>query len=105
MSDKAESVIGIHAVTELLNKRPASVKQLLVQSDRNDQRLNSIRELAQREAITIVELNRKEMDQRYRGVHQGVAAIASSETRMRGRRPNRSEHQPHDGRNSNCVSA
>ena len=53
-----------------------------MQSGRDDLRLNSIRELAQREAITIVEMNRKEMDQRYRGVHQGVAALASSESRM-----------------------
>jgi 23S rRNA (guanosine2251-2'-O)-methyltransferase len=82
MSDKPESVIGIHAVTELLNQRQTAVKQLLLQSGRNDDRLNSIRELAQREAIAIEELSRKEMDQRFGGVHQGVAAISDSATKM-----------------------
>lgn len=82
MSNQQESIIGIHAVTELLNQHPSSVTQLVLQCSRSDNRLNSIREIALSAGIEIEEMTRKEMDQRFGGVHQGVAAIGNSETRM-----------------------
>lgn len=80
MVSKQETIIGIHAVTELLNRRASSVTQLLIQSGRNDKRVSSIRDLAVNSHIQIQELSKSEMDRRFEGVHQGVAAIAGSES-------------------------
>lgn len=43
---KNELIYGFHAVKTALRIRPQDVKQLLIQSNRNDQRLNEIIELA-----------------------------------------------------------
>ena len=76
-----EDIIGIHAVTELLNQRSSTVAQLIVQTGRNDKRVSAIRELARDSGIKIAEMSKEEMDRRFAGVHQGVAAIASGDSR------------------------
>lgn len=81
MESMQEDIIGIHAVTELLNQRSSAVAQLFVQTGRNDKRVSSIRDLARDCGIEIAEMSKEEMDKRFAGVHQGVAAIASGETR------------------------
>lgn len=81
MESMQEDIIGIHAVTELLNQRSSAVAQLFVQTGRNDKRVSSIRDLARDSGIEIAEMSKEEMDKRFAGVHQGVAAIASGETR------------------------
>ena len=55
--------------------------QLLVQNGRNDKRVGAIRELAQKQGVAIEELSKQEMDQRFDGNHQGVAASADSRLR------------------------
>lgn len=82
MNSKQEKIIGIHAVTELLNQRASTVSQLVIQIGRNDKRVDSIRELARSSGTEIVELSKDEMERRFDGVHQGVAAIATSDTRQ-----------------------
>lgn len=57
--------------------------QLLVQNGRNDKRVGAIRELAQKQGVAIEELSKQEMDQRFDGNHQGVAALASADSRLR----------------------
>ena len=57
--------------------------QLLVQNGRNDKRVGAIRELAQKQGVAIEELSKQEMDQRFDGNHQGVAARASADSRLR----------------------
>lgn len=81
MESMQEDIIGIHAVTELLNQRSSAVAQLFVQTGRNDKRVSSIRDLARDSGIEIAEMSKEEMDKRFAGVHQGVAAIASGETK------------------------
>lgn len=74
--DNQEKVIGIHAVAELLAQRPGSVRRLVVQVGRNDQRINEIRELASAANVPQDELNKQVFEREFEGVHQGVAAIA-----------------------------
>lgn len=81
MESKQEEIIGIHAVAELLNQRPSTVTQLIIQTGRSDKRVGSIRELARNCGLEIDELSKEEMDKRFDGVHQGVAALASGETK------------------------
>lgn len=76
-------IIGIHAVNELLNQRPGAVKQLLVQSGRDDKRIAAILQIAQKFNIDVQNLSRQLMDDRFSGVHQGVAAIVAVEAKTR----------------------
>jgi len=80
MKSNQQTIIGIHAVAELLSQRPSAVSQLLVQAGRNDKRMDSIRDLARDSSIEIIELSKEEMDKRFEGVHQGVVAIAVDES-------------------------
>jgi 23S rRNA (guanosine2251-2'-O)-methyltransferase len=75
MASPQEWIIGFHAVTELLNRQCADVVQLVVQQGRDDERLNSLKSLAQQSDVDIEELAKREMDKRFPGVHQGVAAL------------------------------
>lgn len=79
MNNNQEKIIGIHAVAELLAQRSDSVRQLAIQSGRNDKRMKLIRDLAQKSGIAIEELSKEEFDCLFDGVHQGVAAVAESE--------------------------
>ena len=82
MDSTQQEIIGIHAVAELLNQRASAVTQLIIQAGRTDKRIVSIRDQARRGNIEVHELSKGEMDKRFGGVHQGVAAIASGETRL-----------------------
>lgn len=75
MASPQEWIIGLHAVTELLNRQSADVVQLVVQLGRDDARLSSLKSLAQHLDVNIEELAKREMDKRFAGVHQGVAAL------------------------------
>lgn len=77
--DNQEKVIGIHAVSELLSQSPGSVSQLLIQSGRNDRRINQVRDLANAANIAIREMSKEAFEKDFDGVHQGVAAIAEFE--------------------------
>lgn len=75
MNEPQRWIFGIHAVNELLRRRPSDLTQLLVQSSRTDKRLQLIRDLADQAGIALEELSKKEIDQRCGGAHQGVAAL------------------------------
>ncbi|MBL4819924.1 MAG: 23S rRNA (guanosine(2251)-2'-O)-methyltransferase RlmB [Gammaproteobacteria bacterium] len=67
-------VMGIHAVTELLNQHPTQIKQLLVQEGRSDARLKAVLTLADAAGISAETVARKDLDENVGGSHQGVAA-------------------------------
>ncbi|MEX0963787.1 MAG: 23S rRNA (guanosine(2251)-2'-O)-methyltransferase RlmB [Pseudohongiellaceae bacterium] len=77
--DNQEKVIGIHAVSELLNQRPGSVRQLVLQLGRDEKRVAALRELAAHANIAITELAKEAFEREFEGVHQGVAALAEFE--------------------------
>ena len=74
--DNQGTVIGIHAVAELLIQRPGSVNRVLIQHGRSDKRIHEIRELAAGKNVAIEELSKEAFERDFTGVHQGVAAIA-----------------------------
>ncbi|MEX0901370.1 MAG: 23S rRNA (guanosine(2251)-2'-O)-methyltransferase RlmB [Pseudohongiellaceae bacterium] len=76
MTDRKQWVAGIHAVTELLRRRPESVEQLLVQEGRGDRRVQVAVQLARSTGIAVNPCSKKELDRLVPGVHQGVAASA-----------------------------
>lgn len=78
MSDSTQ-VIGLHAVGEVFNRKPSAVRELLLQKERSDRRLNSLREQARKHGIPCRELDKKELDQLATGAHQGVVACISDE--------------------------
>jgi 23S rRNA (guanosine2251-2'-O)-methyltransferase len=81
MESKQEKIIGIHAVTELLNQRPEAVRQLLIQTGRSDKRVSAIKDLAAKSGLEIEAMSKEQMDKRFGGVHQGVAAITQGESK------------------------
>lgn len=70
-------VYGLHAVTALLNNRHRVVKQLYVNQERADQRLQSLLILAGERKIPVESLSVQKMNQRFAEfTHQGVVASA-----------------------------
>jgi 23S rRNA (guanosine2251-2'-O)-methyltransferase len=71
-------VFGLHAVEAVLQRHPEDVLELLVQKDRDDRRLNAVREQAQSLGIRFQTVDRRELEKRLgtdgKAVHQGVAA-------------------------------
>ncbi|MBT6058327.1 MAG: 23S rRNA (guanosine(2251)-2'-O)-methyltransferase RlmB, partial [Gammaproteobacteria bacterium] len=76
MSDPQENIIGIHAVAELLKQSPESVISLVFQSGRDDPRLAELRALAQQHNIESEDMDKRSMDKKFDGVHQGAVAIS-----------------------------
>lgn len=74
MSD--EIVFGIHAVTHLLQRSPERVKELYIQQGRNDEKFQSIVNLAYKNSINIQGVKKTFLDDKAKGNHQGVAARA-----------------------------
>ena len=89
--------IGIHAVTALLRRHPASVSRVHIQQGRRDARLQAVRDLCREAGLDIEELDRRSMDRQHPGVHQGVAALhtegggANDTTDSTGKHPPRSK--------------
>lgn len=72
---KQELIYGFHAVKTVLKTRPRDVIQLLVQTNRNDQRLTEITELATQSKIPIETFSKGKLQDLLGDVnHQGVAA-------------------------------
>lgn len=71
----SEEVIGIHAVTALLENPQAKVKQIFLVADRKDKRIANLQSLAYERCITMTQLTKQEFNQRFRGQHQGVVAL------------------------------
>ena len=66
-------VSGINAVLELLKQNPQTARRVLLKRNREDHRLNAVRNLAKASEIELVELDAKELYREYPQVHQGVA--------------------------------
>lgn len=67
-------VFGIHAVASLLARSPERVEQLFVQKGRNDKRMAELLALAEQAGLSIQVVERKLLDERVQGKHQGVIA-------------------------------
>ncbi|MBS7326425.1 MAG: 23S rRNA (guanosine(2251)-2'-O)-methyltransferase RlmB [Thiopseudomonas sp.] len=76
MSD-LEQVYGIHAVSALLAHHPKRVKQLWLVKGRQDASVDALREQAHAARIEIRDIERRELDEKVEGVHQGVLALVS----------------------------
>lgn len=70
----AETVFGIHAVSELLERHPEQVIRLSFQDGRDDRRLQSIKDQAQQLGLLSNVVPRRDLDQLVSGRHQGVVA-------------------------------
>ena len=65
---------GIHAVTSILQRQASRVKRILVQKERQDQRIIQLLALAEKQGIQVSTAERKELDRLVEGSHQGVIA-------------------------------
>jgi 23S rRNA (guanosine2251-2'-O)-methyltransferase len=81
MSDPQENIIGIHAVAELLKQLPDTVIRLIFQSGRDDPRLAELKDIASMQGIASEEMDKRSMDKRFDGVHQGAVAISKAASR------------------------
>ena len=66
-------VTGLNAVLELLKQNPKSARRVLLKRDREDNRLNAVRSLANAFEIKVVELDAKALHQACSEAYQGVA--------------------------------
>lgn len=72
-----QTIVGIHAVTALLNNPGRVVKQVYLSTERNDQRLDNIVTLAEQRHLLVERLTPQKMNQRFPDLaHQGAIAIA-----------------------------
>ena len=70
-----ETVYGIHAVRALLERRPAAVRRIQLQSGRSDQRIQGLVELARRHGVALETRPAAELDTLAgQQLHQGVVA-------------------------------
>lgn len=69
-----DKIFGIHSVESVLSKNPQNVIQLFLLKNRNDKTLTKIEDLARKAGIKCQSMDRKKMDERVRGNHQGVIA-------------------------------
>lgn len=67
---------GWHVVTQRLTQSPDTVERVLVLDGRDDRRARELRQLCQRQDVTVVSAGRDELDRRLGGdFHDGVAAL------------------------------
>jgi 23S rRNA (guanosine2251-2'-O)-methyltransferase len=72
-----EHIFGLHSVQALLKSAPQRVQQVIVLRGRHDQRVQKVLAAAQKQDITVRQLDRKELDKLTDGNHQGVIALAT----------------------------
>ncbi len=71
----SETVFGLHAVLALLSRQPERVIRLAILSERHDQKMQSLLDLAKQRNIKIELLSRAALDQLvHQANHQGVVA-------------------------------
>lgn len=71
-----ETVFGLHAVQSILQTAPQRVQQLYVLRGRQDQRLQTLVQLAEQHSIPVRAMDRKALDELCPGNHQGAIAQA-----------------------------
>lgn len=77
-----EIAYGLHAVEELLRRRPSPVSTLLLQKGRADKRLHALLKLADASGIAQRRVDRKVLDEMAKGRHQGVVAELEESVRQ-----------------------
>ena len=70
----SDNIFGIHAVESVLTNKPQNVLQLFVLKSRKDKTLAKVEALAKNAGIKCQPMERKKMDDRVKGNHQGVIA-------------------------------
>ncbi|MBV1911817.1 MAG: 23S rRNA (guanosine(2251)-2'-O)-methyltransferase RlmB [Kangiellaceae bacterium] len=71
---QVDKIYGIHAVESVLTRKPENVIQLFLLKNRKDKALSTIEALAKKAGIKCQSIDRKKMDERAHGNHQGVIA-------------------------------
>jgi 23S rRNA (guanosine2251-2'-O)-methyltransferase len=71
---QVDKIYGIHAVESVLSRSPQNVIQLFLLKNRKDKALATIESLAKNAGIKCQSIDRKKMDDRVSGNHQGVIA-------------------------------
>ncbi|WOJ96802.1 23S rRNA (guanosine(2251)-2'-O)-methyltransferase RlmB [Congregibacter brevis] len=75
-----EYTFGLHAVEELLRRKPKSVSRLWLQKGRDDGRMQALLVLASNADVPISRLPRAKLDELVSGRHQGVVAELGENT-------------------------
>ena len=71
----SETAYGIHAVDVILRRSPERIISLLIQSDRNDKRIQGLLSLAQNQGVAVDRVTKAELDEMVAERHQGVVAV------------------------------
>ena len=71
-------IFGLHAVHSIMERSPERVLELQVQKGRTDKRINQLVELAKTHRISVQYIERKRLDAKIDGVHQGIMARVSA---------------------------
>ena len=77
MTKSEHWITGIHAVTQLLQRRPQDIVRLLINADRADKRLSAVRKEANSHQVLLEELSPEELERACPQAHQGVAALTT----------------------------
>lgn len=81
-SNKSSPIYGLHPIVALLRDAPERIKQLFVQAERQDARLQEILMLAKQAKIPVQNTSRASLNQLAAGgLHQGVVAHLASGSR------------------------
>jgi 23S rRNA (guanosine2251-2'-O)-methyltransferase len=67
-------IFGVHAVLSVLKSAPQRVEELVLQSGRQDDRLQKIQRLAELHGVTVQLASLKNISAKVTGRHQGVIA-------------------------------
>ncbi|WP_426415826.1 23S rRNA (guanosine(2251)-2'-O)-methyltransferase RlmB [Aestuariirhabdus sp. LZHN29] len=83
----SEISFGVHAVASMLDNHPEQVQELILQRGKSGERINELLHSAEINGIRVSYKDKRWMDERLNGVHQGVAAKvamlqAGNETRL-----------------------
>jgi 23S rRNA (guanosine2251-2'-O)-methyltransferase len=82
MNNDDDIVYGLHAVQALVDGSPQRIQTLWLLKGRNDQRLQSIRSVAEKSRITVRTVAREKLDGMVEGNHQGVIASVVNVTEV-----------------------
>jgi 23S rRNA (guanosine2251-2'-O)-methyltransferase len=72
-----EFVFGWHAVEAVLKREPERLRQVWIQTGRQDKRVKTITDTLEELGVRWAVVHRRELDERVGGVHQGVVAAVS----------------------------
>ena len=71
----SETAYGIHAVDVILRRSPGRIISLLIQSDRNDKRIQGLLSLAKNQGVAVDRVSKADLDEMVSERHQGVVAV------------------------------